>query len=49
MILNVCLKDNKMVDENKCNNCFDRNCKHAGENTTKERLENYDLINNRRA
>lgn len=39
MILNVCLKNNTMVDENICKDCKDKNCRHAGEPTTRERLD----------
>lgn len=28
-----------MVDENVCKNCKDKGCRHAGELTTKERLQ----------
>lgn len=38
MILNACVRDRKMVDENICKNCFDKECSHAGELTTAERL-----------
>ncbi|SDF62509.1 hypothetical protein SPACI_040310 [Sporomusa acidovorans DSM 3132] len=41
MILNACVKNHKMVDENICKNCKDENCRHAGEPTTKERLDIY--------
>lgn len=39
MILNACVRDNKMVDENICKNCKDGNCRHAGQPTTAERLD----------
>jgi len=39
MIVNACVKRNTMVDENICKNCKDKNCRHAGEPTTKERLD----------
>jgi len=45
MILNACVKNNKMIDENICKNCKDADCRHAGELTTKERLEKYDKEN----
>ena len=41
MILNACVRDNKMVDENVCKNCQDKDCRHAGEPTTRERLDMY--------
>ena len=42
MIMNACVKNNKMVDENVCKNCIDKNCRHAGEPTTKERMNKND-------
>jgi len=39
MILNTCVKNNTSVDENVCKFCKDKSCRHAGEPTTKERLE----------
>jgi hypothetical protein len=39
MILNACVKNNKMVDEKICKNCNDKNCRHAGELTTAEKLD----------
>ena len=39
MILNACVRDDKMVDENICKFCTDRNCRHAGKPTTAERLD----------
>ena len=39
MILNACVRDDKMVDENICKFCTDKNCRHAGQPTTKERLD----------
>lgn len=39
MILNVCIEDNKMVDEKVCKNCHSKNCRYAGEPTTKEKLD----------
>ena len=41
MIVNACLKENKMVDENICKSCTHANCIRAGEPTTKERLDAY--------
>ena len=41
MILNACIKNNTMVDENVCKQCKDKNCSHAGEPTTSERLDPY--------
>ena len=38
MILNACVKDNRMVDESICKNCTDKQCSHAGEPTTAERI-----------
>jgi hypothetical protein len=40
MILNACIKRNKMVDEKICRHCKEENCRHAGELTTQERLSN---------
>jgi hypothetical protein len=31
-----------MVDENICKICTDKNCRHAGQPTTRERLDMYD-------
>ena len=39
MILNACTRDDKMVDENICKVCIDKNCRHAGKPTTAERLD----------
>lgn len=40
MILNACVKQNKMVDENICKTCqLAGECRHKGEPTTKERLD----------
>lgn len=39
MIVNACVKTKTMVDENICRNCNDKNCRHAGEPTTKEKLD----------
>jgi len=39
MILNTCVKNNKMEDENVCKACTDKSCNHAGELTTRERIE----------
>ena len=39
MILNACTKSKTMVDENTCKNCKAKDCRHAGEPTTKERLD----------
>jgi len=41
MILNACARSNKMVDENVCKSCENKGCRHAGEPTTKERLDIY--------
>jgi hypothetical protein len=48
MILNACVRDNKMVDENICKFCTDKNCRHAGKPTTAERLDG-NLYGNREA
>lgn len=39
MIMNACTKDKIMVDEKICKNCKFNTCRHAGEPTTKERLD----------
>lgn len=39
MIVNACAKNGKMVDENICKNCNVETCRHAGEPTTKEKLD----------
>lgn len=39
MILNICLRYHDMVDENICKDCKDKNCRYAGEPTTRERLD----------
>jgi len=39
MILNACVKNKTMIDENVCKNCKDIGCRHAGKLTTKERIE----------
>lgn len=39
MIVNACVKENKMVDENVCKKCMNKNCRHAGQPTTAERLD----------
>ena len=39
MILNACVRDNKMVDEKICKDCTNKNCRHAGQPTTAERLD----------
>jgi len=39
MILNACVKNDIMIDENICKNCKYISCNHAGELTTKERIE----------
>ena len=39
MILNACVRDQKMVDENICKNCSNESCRHAGEMTVRERLD----------
>lgn len=41
MILNACVKNSKMIDEKICKECKDKNCRHAGAPTTKERLDEY--------
>ena len=41
MIVNACVKQNKMIDERICKNCTDKTCRHAGEPTTAERLDQY--------
>ena len=41
MILNACVRDKKMVDENVCKECSYKKCRHAGEPTTAERLDVY--------
>ena len=41
MILNACLKNKTMIDENICKNCAYKYCRHAGEPTTQERLDKY--------
>ncbi len=41
MILNACVRQKTMIDEKVCKNCKDKNCRHAGEPTTKERLDMY--------
>jgi len=38
MILNVCIKNNTMVDENICKSCKE-NCRHAGQPNTKDMLD----------
>jgi hypothetical protein len=38
MILNVCVEKGKMVDENVCKHCKNKNCEHAGELITSERI-----------
>ena len=43
MILNACIMHGQMIDENVCKNCTLVECRHAGEPTTKERL-NKDFI-----
>ena len=48
MILNTCVEQRKMVDENICKHCTSKVCRHAGEPTTKERLEANDYSNDRR-
>lgn len=37
--MNACVKKGKMVDEKICKQCIDISCTHAGEPTTKERLD----------
>lgn len=37
-IMNACVKDDRMIDEHECKAC-NRVCRHAGEQTTAERLE----------
>ena len=39
MILNACTLQHKMVDEKICKECQVKTCRHAGEPTTKERLD----------
>ena len=39
MILNACVRDNKMVDEKICKICTHKPCRHAGQPTTAERLD----------
>ena len=39
MILNACMKIQRMVDENTCKACEDKDCRHAGEPTTKDKLD----------
>ena len=39
MILNACINIQRMVNENTCKTCEDKQCRHAGELTTKERLD----------
>lgn len=39
MILNVCVRDNKMVSEQVCKECTYCHCRHTGEPTTRERLD----------
>jgi hypothetical protein len=41
MILNACIKNNKMVDEKICKECKEK-CRHAGSPTTEDRL-NYGM------
>ena len=41
MIMNACVKNDSLIDENICKNCKDKNCRHAGYPTTKERLDMY--------
>ena len=38
VILNACTNIRRMVDENTCKICEDKQCRHAGEPTTKERI-----------
>ena len=38
MILNACVEQKQMVDENICKHCGNNACRHAGEPTTRERL-----------
>ena len=40
MILNACVKQDKMIDEQVCKECkLETNCRHKGEPTTAERLD----------
>lgn len=41
MILNACVKNDTMIDESTCKICSENGCSHAGELTTKERLDEY--------
>lgn len=40
MILNPCVKNNKMVDENTCKTCKET-CRYAGQPITSERIAEY--------
>lgn len=41
MILNTCVRSNRMVDERICKDCQSAHCRHAGAPTTAERLDMY--------
>lgn len=41
MILNACYVLNKMVDEKECKNCTNTYCRHAGQLTTAEKVDQF--------